>query len=159
VPALLRRVDTRRDGVSVSAQRTVIDGFLRTLRESGLFESVWLAQPDSESGTVTTVDVQFNQHESQHIIANTLKAGIVGGSFFLLSPVMPFCMDMESEMTVTFEGASGHTRSVAVKSWGAARFPMFYTKALALEGMRGQVLQQELKELGSQLRQFHPPFP
>lgn len=85
-----------------------------------------------------------------HTFGNTIKAGLLGGSLFLLTPVLPFVYGYETKMTLSVTSPTGVTKEYVAEAQGTV-YCTFDQGVLANLKLYNQVLENSTTSVINQL--------
>ena len=102
----------------------VVENLVRRMREDSMFAQIIFPYSDLAPVDATRVfDVTVTIQEHHHWITNTIKAVLIGGTWFLLTPVLPIhlglLVDLDVMSTTTEEG-------VPTRYHYASQYEMYY---------------------------------
>lgn len=149
---VLQQIALSRNGAKILTPQTVVDSCLYSLRNCAVVDDVWIEYPIGQSNIVTSINLHCTQEEFLHIAGNTTKAFVIGFSLFLLSPIITYDYELESELLATIFLPNGHQIALTSRCLGECRYNCFYPRALAIEGVRGRVWEEHLRILNDQLQ-------
>ena len=152
VPAMLRDIRVTQNGASLAPsldfERLVLGHLDQAYVFSYLIHTAY-AQPPGEKHV--KVRLSLTETVDPHAGANALRGLVIGASMFLLTSVLPFEYDYESQMVLEMERWDGRTRQYTASFKGTAYFHLFGATPLVTTELKGTVRTACLDSLMTQL--------
>jgi hypothetical protein len=153
VPVVLGDVQVLQNGAPVTPQAALDRQVLGELAATHLFsehihQGYGQLQPETK---FVTARLSLEETVDPHAGATAWKGFLIGASMFLLAPVIPLEYSYESHMTIDFERWDGLTRRYSTSTKGSAFYNLFGATPLAIQELKGQVIDACLAELMQQV--------
>ncbi len=153
VPLVLGAVQVLQNGAPVTPPAALDRQVLGELEATRLFsEHIHQGYGQLPSGTkFVTARLSIEETVDPHAGATAWKGFLIGASMFLLAPVIPLEYSYESYMTIELDRWDGLTRRYTTSTKGSAFYYLFGATPLAIQELKGQVIDACLSQLMQQV--------
>ncbi len=153
VPLVMESFHLSRNGAvqtpSTEAERRI----LSTLQATSLFSTLIPlgAQSDALGEKIVSARITLDETIDPHSWLSAAKGIIIGGSMFLLSPLIDFEYDYTAKIGLELERWDGQLKRYEGTSSGTVQYKLFGASPIMIEELKGHVTEACLTELTAQL--------
>lgn len=142
-----------RNGAAQNPQVELDRRLLTVLEETNLFSTLYqsgLVQPPAGEKIVTG-RLALSETVEPHTGGAAWRGFLIGASMFTLTPLLPLEYEYGSELVLELTRWDGQSKQYRSGASGTARYHLFGATPLAIDELKGQVLEQALSTLTQQL--------
>lgn len=154
VPLVLRSIQINRNGSAQNPQLELDRRLLTVLEETNLFSTLYHSgstQPPTADDRFVTARLTLNETIEPHAGGAAWRGLVIGASMFTLTPMLPLEYDYGSELVLDLTRWDGQSKQYRAASSGTARYHLFGATPVAIEELKGQVLERALVDLTHRL--------
>lgn len=149
--AVLNDLKTKSNGQEVNASVDFQRRFIAHLKDTAVFESVSAESPSIKPSKYVSLTFESNENQEPNQGLNVFKGFIIGGTFYLLTPVIPLSYDFESLMTLSALRSDGRIKKYEAKGSGNAKYHLFANAAMAGSELRAEITNNNINSLMNQI--------
>lgn len=153
VPLVLDSFQLSRNGApqnpSIDAERRI----LNRVQETSLFSTLIPLGSQSETlgERIVSAHITMDETIDPHSWLSAFKGIVLGGSMFLLSPLVDFEYDYAATVGLELERWDGQVKRYAGTSSGTVQYKLFGATPVMIDELKGHVMEACLSELTHQL--------
>lgn len=154
VPAMLHMTSIEQNGAPLNPNADLDRRLVSALHDLGIFSHFLFpahAQPPLGDRKHVVARLSLRQTVDSHAGEAAVKGFLIGASMFLATPLLPMEYDYEAQMTLDLQRWDGQTRQYKASSKGTAYHHLFGATPMAIEELKGQVIERCLTALKDQL--------
>ncbi|MGZ4968048.1 MAG: hypothetical protein ACXV8O_01415 [Methylobacter sp.] len=149
--ALMNDMKTKSNNQEVNPSSEFQKRFITHLKDTRIFETVATETPAIKPSKYVTLTFESNENQDSNQGLNVFKGFIIGGSFYLLTPIIPLSYDFESIMTLSAIRQDGAIKKYEAKGSGSAKYHLFANAAAAGQEVRAEITNNNINSLMNQL--------
>lgn len=153
VPFVMNSFQLSRNGAPQDPSSDVERRILNRVQETSLFATLVPlgGQADALGGKIISARLTMSETVEPHSWLSAFKGIIIGGSMFLLSPLIDFDYDYSATVGLELERWDGQVKRYEAKSSGTVQYKLFSATPVMIEELKGHVTEACLTELTGQL--------
>ncbi len=159
VPVVLHTLFIEQNGAPLNPNADLDRRLVSALYDTGVFSQLLFpahAQPPLGDRKHVVARLSMRQTVDSHAGQAAFKGFLIGASMFLATPLLPLEYDYEAQMTLDLQRWDGQLRQYQASSKGTAYYHLFGATPLAVEELKGQVIERCLLALKDQLLKDAP---